>query len=170
MPGDDVLTPIGSISDLVGSDGSSISIPGGTNFDVNSPGTITSPEPNLTTIKTGDYPIKDNEQYPVILYMCDAIIRNPGVGYQQDDKVIIEPSYGAEITPQFNELGQLTSVKVISGGEGFQQIPTIYIESETGFNAEIVPRFCIDRVGVDQVKEPTSQDKIISVVDCVGRG
>lgn len=170
LPGDDVLTPIGSISDLVGSDGSSISIPGGTNFDVNSPGTITSPEPNLTTIKTGDYPIKDNEQYPVILYMCDAIIRNPGVGYQQDDKVIIEPSYGAEITPQFNELGQLTSVKVISGGEGFQQIPTIYIESETGFNAEIVPRFCIDRVGVDQVKEPTSQDKIISVVDCVGRG
>jgi hypothetical protein len=101
--------------------------------------------------------------------MCDAIIKNPGVGYQQGDKVIIEPSYGAEITPEFNELGQLTSVKVISGGEGFQQIPTIYIESETGFNAEIVPRFCIDRVGVDQVKEPTSQDKIISVIDCVGK-
>jgi hypothetical protein len=170
LPGDVVRTPIGSISDLVGSDGSSISIPGGTNFNVNSPGTITSPEPNLTTIKTGDYPIKNDEQYPVILYMCGAIIKNPGVGYQQGDKVIIEPSYGAEITPQFNELGQLTSVKVISGGEGFQQIPTIYIESETGFNAEIVPRFCIDRVGVDQVKEPTSQDKIISVVDCVGRG
>ena len=170
LPGDVVRTPIGSISDLVGSDGSSISIPGGTNFNVNSPGTITSPEPNLTTIKTGDYPIKNDEQYPVILYMCGAIIKNPGVGYQQGDKVIIEPSYGAEITPQFNELGQLTSVKVISGGEGFQQIPTIYIESETGFNAEIVPKFCIDRVGVDQVKEPTSQDKIISVVDCVGRG
>ena len=170
LPGDVVRTPIGSISDLVGSDGSSISIPGGTNFNVNSPGTITSPEPNLTTIKTGHYPIKNDEQYPVILYMCGAIIKNPGVGYQQGDKVIIEPSYGAEITPQFNELGQLTSVKVISGGEGFQQIPTIYIESETGFNAEIVPRFCIDRVGVDQVKEPTSQDKIISVVDCVGRG
>ena len=169
LPGDVVRTPIGSISDLVGSDGSSISIPGGTNFNVNSPGTITSPEPNLTTIKTGDYPIKNDEQYPVILYMCGAIIKNPGVGYQQGDKVIIEPSYGAEITPQFNELGQLTSVKVISGGEGFQQIPTIYIESETGFNAEIVPRFCIDRVGVDQVKEPTAQDKIIAVIDCVGK-
>ena len=170
LPGDVVRTPIGSILELVNSDGSSISIPGGTNFDVDSPGTITSPEPNLTTIKTGDYPIKDNEQYPVILYMCDAVIKNPGVGYQQDDKVIIEPSYGAEITPQFNELGQLTSVKIISGGEGFQQIPTIYIESETGFNAEIVPRFCIDRVGVDQVKEITAQDKIISVIDCVGKG
>jgi hypothetical protein len=170
LSGDVVRTPIGSISELVNSDGSSISIPGGINFNVDSPGIVTSPEPNLTTIKTGDYPIKDNQQYPVILYMCDAIIKNPGVGYQQDDKVIIEPSYGAEITPQFNELGQLTSVKIISGGEGFQQIPTIYIESETGFNAEIVPRFCIDRVGVDQVKEPTTQDKIISVIDCVGKG
>jgi hypothetical protein len=170
LPGDTIRTPIGSISELVNSDGSSISIPGGTNFNVNSLGTITSPESNRTTIKTGNYPIKNDEQYPVILYMCGAIIKNPGVGYQQGDKVIIEPSYGAEITPQFNELGQLTSVKVISGGEGFQQIPTIYIESETGFNAEIVPRFCIDRVGVDQVKEPTAQDKIISVVDCVGKG
>ena len=169
LPGDTVRTPIGSISEFVNSDGSSISIPGGTNFIVDSAGTITSPEPKLTTIKTGDYPIKDDEQYPVILYMCDAIIRNPGVGYQQDDKVIIEPSYGAEITPQFNELGQLTSLKIISGGEGFQQIPTIYIESETGFNAEIIPRFCIDRVGADEVKEPTAQDKIISVIDCVGK-
>ena len=169
LPGDVVRTPIGSISNLVNSDDSSTFIPGGTNFNVDSPGTITSPEPNLTTIKTGDYPIKDDEQYPVILYMCDVIIKNPGVGYQQDDKVIIEPSYGAEITPQFNELGQLTSVKVISGGEGFQQIPTIYIESETGFNVEIIPRFCIDRVGVDKVKEPKTQDKIISIIDCVGK-
>ena len=101
--------------------------------------------------------------------MCDAIIRNPGVGYQPQDKIVIEPSYGAEMTPTFNEFGQLTSVKIISSGEGFQQMPTIYIESETGFNAEIIPKFCIDRVGVDQVKEPTIQDKIISVIDCVGK-
>ena len=73
------------------------------------------------------------------------------------------------MVPTFNELGQLISVKVVSGGEGVKENPTIYIESETGFNAEIVPRFCIDRVGVDQVKEPTAQDKIISVIDCVGK-
>ena len=169
LPGDIVRTPTGSIAELVKPDGTSIIIPGGTNFNVDSPGTITSPATPLTSITTGDYPIKDNEQYPVILYMCDAIIRNPGVGYQPQDKIVIEPSYGAEMTPTFNEFGQLTSVKIISSGEGFQQMPTIYIESETGFNAEIIPKFCIDRVGVDQVKEPTIQDKIISVIDCVGK-
>ena len=73
------------------------------------------------------------------------------------------------MVPTFNELGQLTSVKVVSGGEGVKENPTIYIESETGFNAEIIPRFCIDRIGVDEIREPTTQDKIISVIDCVGK-
>ena len=73
------------------------------------------------------------------------------------------------MVPTFNELGQLTSVKVTSGGEGIRENPKIYIESETGFNAEIIPRFCIDRVGIDEVREPTVQDKIITVIDCVGK-
>ena len=69
--------------------------------------------------------------------------------------------------PTFNELGQLTNIKITSSGQAFKQIPNIYIESETGYNAKIVPRFCVDRVGEDDYKDPTIQDKIVNVVDCV---
>jgi len=31
------------------------------------------------------------------------------------------------------------------------------------------PKLCIDRVGSDELKQPTSQDKVISVIDCVGK-
>ena len=171
--GDIVRTPFGSTSEIIGGDDGQVTrtvqIPAGIQFTVPFNGTLTAPDSESTSIVTEDYPIKNTEQYPVILYLCDAIIRNPGVGYREGDKIIIEPSYGAEMVPTFNELGQLTSVKVVSGGEGVKENPTIYIESETGFNAEIIPRFCIDRIGVDEIREPTTQDKIISVIDCVGK-
>ena len=70
--------------------------------------------------------------------------------------------------PKFNEFGQLIAVKVISGGEGVKEIPDVYIESATGYNAKITLRFCIDRIGKDEFTEPSYQDKIISIVDCVG--
>ena len=112
---------------------------------------------------------RDDEAYPVITFLCDYIIANPGYNYQPDDKIVIEPSNGAEMIPTFNELGQLTNIKITSSGQAFKQIPNIYIESETGYNAKIVPRFCVDRVGEDDYKDPTIQDKIVSVIDCVGK-
>lgn len=154
---------------LGGTTARTVQVPGGVQFTVPFNGSITAPDSSSTSIVNGEYPIKDTEQYPVILYLCDAIIKNSGVGYQDGDKIVIEPSYGAEMVPTFNELGQLTSVKVVSGGEGILENPKIYIESETGFNAEIIPRFCIDRVGTDEIREPTIQDKIITVIDCVGK-
>ena len=48
-------------------------------------------------------------------------------------------------------------------------MPTAYIESETGINAEISLRLCIDRVGDVEVEEPSVQDNIIEVIDCVGK-
>ena len=47
-------------------------------------------------------------------------------------------------------------------------MPRAFINSDTGLNAEIAIRMCIDRVG-DEVKELPSADKIISVIDCVGK-
>ncbi len=170
---------IGTTTITIGSNNliapNNIPIPPGKEFEIPFDGIITAPEPQQDSISalsrrvSDQYPNKNDGQYPVILYLCDAIIRNPGVGYQEGDKIIIEPSYGAEMLPIFNELGQLTSVKVTSGGEGVKENPKIYIESETGFNAEIIPRFCIDRVGADEIREPTTQDKIITVIDCVGK-
>ena len=47
-------------------------------------------------------------------------------------------------------------------------MPRAFINSDTGINAEIGIRMCIDRIG-DEVKEPPAGEKIISVVDCVGK-
>ena len=61
------------------------------------------------------------------------------------------------------------SVKVTDGGQGFTESPDIYIRSETGFNAEILPKFCVERIAQDEVVEyRPALDKLVSIVDCVG--
>ena len=164
FPGDLVRIPPGSTADVGGQ-----LLPGGVSTVITNGGDLTVPVPTDTQINPGDLPIRDDEAYPVITFLCDYIIANPGYNYQPDDKIVIEPSNGAEMIPTFNELGQLTNIKITSSGQGFKQIPNIYIESETGYNAKIVPRFCVDRVGEDDYKDPTIQDKIVSVIDCVGK-
>lgn len=115
------------------------------------------------------YPTLENGKYPVILYLCDTVIVNRGFGYSQNDKLKIEPSNGAEISPTFNSNGELESIKIISGGEGFTTRPVISIESTTGFNANIIPVMCIDRIGaVDFETVPYKKDKVLHVVDCPG--
>ena len=61
------------------------------------------------------------------------------------------------------------SVKVTEQGEGFTEFPRLYIRSETGYNAQLRPKLCIDRVGSDDLKQPTTQDKVVKVIDCVGK-
>ena len=172
-PGDTIRTPPGSDSEITGPDGQTTAVPGGSNFTVPFRGVITSPI--TLTIGRGIESLKDrdgypmtNFQYPAILYVCEAFIKNSGFGYQSTDKIIVEPDNGVELEPKFNEFGQLIAVKIISGGEGIKEIPKVYIESATGHNAEITLKFCIDRIGKDEFSEPSYQDKIISIVDCVG--
>ena len=113
----------------------------------------------------GDYPTNDGN-YPVMLYLCDIIIDTPGVGYQPDDQLIIEPSEGAEAEFEVDKFGRVISIQVTQSGEGFKTMPKIYINSATGYNATFIPKLCIDRI--DEVREP-DQDRIITVIDCVGK-
>jgi len=104
--------------------------------------------------------------YPVVLYLCDIIIRNRGFGYTPGDKVVIEPSYGATAEATFDRLGRVRTVTITNSGEGFKVRPNIYIQSETGYNAELIPKLCIDRI--NDVNQPDDLEAIINVVDCVG--
>ena len=83
--------------------------------------------------------------------------------------VVIEPNNGAVVEPIFDGQGRVTSVKVIDGGEGFTEFPNIFIQSETGFNAILRPKLSIDRVGVNQFRDPNLNSKVIKVIDCVGK-
>jgi hypothetical protein len=164
MEGDTVRIPFGSNLEI----GNTI-INGGVDYKVKSTSTITSPKPIKTKNDYGNYPTKDTGEYPVILYLCEIRIKNSGVNYSPEDKIIIEPNNNTIAQPIFGPFGVLQKVKILSYGSGFTERPRIYIESETGYNAELIPVFCIDRVGKDEIKEPSIQDKLISVVDCVGK-
>lgn len=164
LPGDLVRLPNGTTEEL-----GTETIIGGTYQTVNTQGRITAPTQSASDLVRGDYPGLNDGKYPVILYLCGLEIENSGFNYLETDQIIIEPSNGAVAVPTFGSFGTLEGVRITSTGEGFKEVPRIYVASETGFNAKLIPRFCIDRVSADQLKEPGIQDQIISVVDCVGK-
>ena len=127
--------------------------------------------PPLTIVKAlVDYPSLNTGSYPIILYLCEVIIDNPGINYSEGDEIVIEPNFGAKAVPKLGDFGKIVSIKVTEGGEGFTEMPKITMKSQSGFNAELIPKFCIDRIGENDLeREPDLQDKVISVIDCVGK-
>jgi len=109
--------------------------------------------------------------YPVVLEIGDVVINNPGVNYDSKDSIVIIPDNGAILIPEYNDAGSLINVKIENPGIGFTEYPNIYIDSEFGINAQIIPQFKINRVGdLSQENDtvPTNQ-QIVHVVDCVGK-
>ena len=78
------------------------------------------------------------------------------------------PNMGAEAVPQFDRFGRVIRVKITNPGEGFRTYPKVYIESDSGYNVELIPRFCIDRISEEKIQE-VGREKVLNVVDCVGR-
>ena len=110
-------------------------------------------------------------QYPIYLSLCEAIVTNPGLNYSPNDKIIVEPSNGAVLEPVFGSFGTLEKINITSVGVGYTERPNIYIQSETGYNAVIVPKLCVNRIkdlNAD-VPLPVPQEQVIHVVDCVGK-
>tara|TARA_R100000008_G_scaffold43785_1_gene25395 strand:- start:1492 stop:3780 length:2289 start_codon:yes stop_codon:yes gene_type:complete len=130
---------------------------------------ITTPFPGDPSVGGLD-PSLGTGQYPVVLEIDEINILDPGVGYDcSKDKVVIEPSNGAELTLKCDALGSIIGVDVVNGGIGFKEDPKIYIQSDSGYNAELIPTFKVNRVGEvgeDEVIPPTS---LIQVIDCVGK-
>ena len=62
-------------------------------------------------------------------------------------------------------LGSVTGVNVINGGIGFTEDPDLYIKSDTGYNAKLMPVFKVNRVDPD--KAPSGA--VVQVIDCVGK-
>ena len=95
---------------------------------------------------------------------------NPGFGYDcSKDKVIMQPSHGCEFKLRCDALGSIIGVDVVKGCVGFNEDPDIYIQSDTGYNAKLMPVFKVNRVGEDVVPELVSSGELIQVIDCVGK-
>jgi methyl-accepting chemotaxis protein len=132
----------------------------GTTFAATETTTITAtPCPPETPSSQGNY--------PVALEISGVTIQNPGSGYSDGDRIIINPSNGAEMRPRFNN-GRLIGVDVVRSGIGFTEFPEIFIDSDTGFNARITPIFSSVRTDEDPGIVPPGTP-VVQVVDCVGR-
>ena len=171
LPGDEVIIPPGTsvvTESIASGEGGGETILGGNTVIITRPGVFTSPKPNFEDIEKA-YPTLSTGSYPVITILSDVNILESGINYSPGDKIKIEPDIGAIAEPKFDSQGRLISVKVTESGEGFTEYPRLLIHSETGYNAILIPRLLIDRVGVDKLKEPEFQDKVITVIDCVGK-
>ena len=170
----DVQQIIAEQGDVLGDDvasqvGGGERIPGGKSHVMEKSGKFTTPSLPVARPQ-GEYPTAANGAYPAIMYLCDVIVESPGINYNENDKIIIEPNAGATAVPKYNSNGGVESVKITSGGEGFTKMPDVYIISETGYNAELKPVFCPDRISRDELKEydPQGQIQLVTIIDCVG--
>jgi len=104
--------------------------------------------------------------YPVILELDEIFVKDTGFNYTENDRIVIEPSNGAVVKPVISN-GSIVKILIEKSAIGFDSRPTIFVDSDTGFNAELVPVFKIREVTPDdQIPLGT---KVISVVDCVGK-
>ena len=130
---------------------------------------ITTPPFDDTTVR-GPFPTTGTGDYPVVLEIEDINILDGGFGYDCSvDKVVIEPSNGAELKIKCDPLGSIIGVDVVKGGIGFNEDPDLYIQSDTGYNARLMPVFKVNRVGRDIGEQLVSAGDVVQVIDCVGK-
>ena len=149
-PGDEVTSPGGSTTVITGE----------RCIDITA-------QPPIDKSTGGPFPSLDTGDYPIVLEIDDINVLDPGFGYDPNDKVVV--GNGAELKIKTDALGAVTGVDVINGGIGFNEDPDIYIDSDSGYNAKLMPVFKVNRVGEDIAPEAVDVGAIIKVVDCVGK-
>ena len=140
---------------------------GGSPYVMKNNGNITAPVP-VNVGSEGDYPMSSDGTYPVIMYLGSIVIDDAGIYYEEGDEIVIEPSHGAKAELRVSEVGSIRSIKVTEPGEGFKEMPNVYIKSKRGVRSKLLPQLGVNRVSAEAVREPGLADKIIQVVDTVG--
>lgn len=142
--------------------------------DIESETTIVTPtsDSDLDQLNIVDS-ISSNGEYPVLLELTDVIVDSPGLNYSSVDIIKITPDNGSTLAPLYSPNGSILGVEVLSKGLGFSDIPEITIESASGFNAQLIPVLSVkasgDKVLEIQEEDPNIVDKVITVIDCVGK-
>ena len=112
-------------------------------------------------------PCLPNNTYPVIVSLDEIYIENTGFGFDCcRDTVVIEPANGAKAKIEECENGQIKRIVVTDGGAGFTSLPTISINTETGFNAILKPIMKFSKP--EEIDTPDGTN-VIQVIDCVGK-
>ncbi len=106
--------------------------------------------------------------YPVILVIDEIYIEDPGFGYQPGDTIQVVPQdKGAQLEPVINPRGEIEEIIVRNPGVGFLDLPELIIESETGYNARLIPVLKV--IPVNEINVQFTPAQLVTVVDCVGK-
>ena len=107
--------------------------------------------------------------YPVVVCLDEIIIQNPGFNFDPcKDTVKIEPSNGAKAHIEESQDGEIRRIVVTDCGSGFTKLPEITINTETGYNAILLPIMKFHRPKHGGMTFPEGTP-VIQVVDCVGK-
>ena len=149
-PGDEVTSPGGQVDVISGTECINVTA-----------------RPPAEKPQGGSFPSLDTGDYPVVLEIDEINILDTGFGYNPNDRIVV--GNGAELKLKTDGLGSVTGVDVVNGGIGFIEDPDIYIESDSGYNAKLMPVFKVNRVGEDLTPELVSAGEVVQVIDCVGK-
>ena len=106
-----------------------------------------------------------SDTYRVIACLDGITVANPGFGYNCcDDTVVIEPANGAEAVIEECD-GGILSIRVTKCGAGFRELPIVYINTQTGLNAFLIPVLKFHKENFDEFPDGTT---VLQVIDCVG--
>ena len=110
--------------------------------------------------------------YNVSLCLESIEVLDGGFGYNPDDEIIITPDNGTVAKLVVDEDGAVQRINIEKSGCGFIDLPEIRTNSPTGFNATFAPVLKVYRTPpgtTPQPVTPTITDRVISVIDCVGK-
>ena len=99
----------------------------------------------------------------------DIVVLNIGKNYKLGDKITITDKDKDTENGEARlvvEDGRIVDVEIINSGTGFQSIPEIEIESESGFGADIVVSLGLIP---KNSKEYKPQNKAIEMIFCPGK-
>jgi len=104
--------------------------------------------------------------YGVIACIDGIYALNPGFGFDcSKDTVTIVPDNGAKaVIEECDEEGGIIKIKVINCGSGYNEIPDVFINTDTGYNAMLYPVMKFHRPDI----ETPEGTNVLQVIDCVG--
>ena len=94
----------------------------------------------------------------------DVVVQNAGFGYSDGDTV--EVGNNAEIQLKI-ENGYVIDASIVKGGFGFTDLPDLIINSDTGTGAKLLPVLKFKKLEDASEIASTTQDAVISVIDCI---
>ena len=107
--------------------------------------------------------------YPVTVSIGGVYIQDPGFGFSDGDTISIAPDNGAELVPIIGGNGRIIDVNIIKPGIGFTDIPILKLNTNTGYNATLIPILSFNRIDENNAFSIPAGTQLIQVVDCVGK-